>query len=109
MYLVPVVYELMLIIVPSQVNVFASVDGHMADGQVRTSSKVARGGHRDPLVRKLQQHLVLLLTLNHGINPPSTQSAQTPLLIQNCQTSQKNNFLFTDIKDALVWCQVVQK
>ena len=48
----------------NQVNiVVAIVHGHMADGQVRTSSKVARGGHRDPLVRKLQQHLVLLLTL----------------------------------------------
>ena len=47
---------------------------------------------------------------NHGITPTSTYNAQTDLLFQNCQTSQKDHFLlFTDIKNALVWCHVAPK
>jgi hypothetical protein len=47
---------------------------------------------------------------NRGITPARALNAQTRLLFQNCQTSQKINFLlFTEIKNALVWCHVAQK
>jgi len=47
---------------------------------------------------------------DRGISHTFTYNAQTPLLFQNCQTSQKNHFLLiTETKNALVWCHVVQK
>jgi hypothetical protein len=47
---------------------------------------------------------------NRRITPESGHNAQTHLLIQNCQTSEKIRFsFFIAIKNALVWCHVVQK
>jgi len=44
------------------------------------------------------------------MTPTSNKKALASLLFRNCQTSQKNHFsLFTEIKNALVWCHVVQK
>jgi len=66
-----------------------------------------------PCGRKVEKAVVCSIPqeeCNHGISPTSTYNAQTPHLFQNCQTCQKNHFLlFTDIKNALVWCHVAQK